>query len=172
LDNKALHAADRNRATIPLGCGLLLLFGSALQYLAWQYDLEWLRRPIPIFPAIFPWTVTGFLTTSLVLLLLALTLRTGAAKCEVIAKAVGVIIALVSLVFILEYVFGKPLSTFDTLLFRQLLHKAGGSYPGRPAPETCITFFVLAVAVLVFDGKGKRRIEAFQVLVALAMFLP
>jgi CheY-like chemotaxis protein len=25
----------------------------------------------------------------------------------------------------------------------------------------------LAVAVLVFDGKGKRRIEAFQVLVAL-----
>jgi CheY-like chemotaxis protein len=31
---------------------LLLLLGTAVQYLAWQFDLEWLRRPLPLFPEV------------------------------------------------------------------------------------------------------------------------
>jgi inositol transport system substrate-binding protein len=41
--------------------GFLLLGFSIVEFLAWQFDLEWLRRPLPVFPAIFPWTILGFL---------------------------------------------------------------------------------------------------------------
>jgi signal transduction histidine kinase/CheY-like chemotaxis protein len=140
--------------------------------LAWQLDLEWLRRPLLVFPAIFPWTVVVFFATSVVLICLALALRTGSAQYQAAGKALGVIVGLVASVFLLEYAFRKPVSTFDTLLFGQLLFKAGGTFPGRPAVQTCATFFMLAVATLVFDRKDKHRIEAFQVVVALAMFLP
>jgi signal transduction histidine kinase len=135
-------------------------------------DLEWLRRPLPVFPAIFPWTVVVFFGTSLVLIFLALALKTGSVQYQAAGKALGVIFGLVASVFLLEYGVSRPVSTFDTLLFGQLLFKAGGTFPRRPAVQTCATFFMLAVATLVFDRKDKRRIEAFQVVVALAMFLP
>jgi signal transduction histidine kinase/CheY-like chemotaxis protein len=125
-----------------------------------------------MFPAIFPWTIVGFFGTSLVLVFLALAVATGSAKYQMTAKALGVIIGLGAFAFLLEYALRKPVSTFDALLFREILYKAGGSFPGRPAPQTCATFFLLAVATLVFDREHKRRIEAFQVVVALAMFFP
>jgi hypothetical protein len=149
-----------------------LLVGSATEYSAWCFDLEWLRRPLPNFPAIFPWTTVMFFGTSLVLILLALAVRTGSARYQATAKAWAVSIGLLAAVFLLEYMVRKSVSAFDSLLFGQMLSKAGGSFPGRPAPQTCTTFFVLAVAILVFDREDKRRIEAFQIIVALAMFLP
>jgi signal transduction histidine kinase len=42
-----------------------------------------------VFPAIFPWTVAGFLAMSLVLVLLALAIRTGAVEYQMVAKAVS-----------------------------------------------------------------------------------
>jgi hypothetical protein len=57
---------------------LLLLLGTAVQYLAWRFDLEWLRHPSPVFPAIFPWTIVLFFATSLILVFLVLAVRTGA----------------------------------------------------------------------------------------------
>jgi signal transduction histidine kinase/DNA-binding response OmpR family regulator len=160
------------RATVPFWSGILLLLGTAAQFLAWQFDLEWLRRPLPLFPAIFPWTIVGFFATSLVLIFFALAVRIGSAPYQTVSKALGVIIGLVAFAFLLEYAFRSPVSTFDALLFKELLFKAGGSFPGRPALQTCATFFLFAVAALVFDRKDKRRIEVFQIVVALAMFLP
>jgi hypothetical protein len=60
--------------------GLLLLLATAVQYLAWQFDLEWLRRPLPLFPAIFPWTIVLFFATSLILVSLALAVRTDSVR--------------------------------------------------------------------------------------------
>ena len=94
-----------------------------------------------------------FFGTSLVLIFLALALKTGSAQYQAAGKALGVIFGLVASVFLLEYGFSRPVSTFDTLLFGQLLFKAGGTFPGRPAVQTCATFFMLAVATLVFDQK-------------------
>jgi signal transduction histidine kinase/DNA-binding response OmpR family regulator len=161
-----------NQATTPFWCGLLLLVGTVVQDLAWQFDLEWLRRPLPVFPAIFPWTIVLFFATSWVLVFLALALRTASSHYQLTAKALGLGIGFTSFVFLCEYALRKPVSTFDTLLFRELLFKAGGSFPGRPAPQTCATFFILAAAILVFERKDKDRIKAFQIVVALAMFLP
>jgi signal transduction histidine kinase len=151
---------------------LLLLLGTAVQYLAWQFDLEWLRRPLPVFPAIFPWTIVLFFATSLILVSLALAVRTGSVRYQAIGKALSLLIALITIGFLLEYAFRNPVSTFDKWFFPELLYKAGGSFPGRPALQTCVTFFLLAFATLVFDRKDKRRIEAFQIVVTLAMFLP
>ena len=81
-------------------------------------------------------------------------------------------IGLVACVFLLEHLFSKPASAFDTFFFRQMLSEAGGSLPGRPSSQVCLTFFLLAVATIIFDRENKRRIEAFQVIVALAMFFP
>jgi CheY-like chemotaxis protein len=84
----------------------------------------------------------------------------------------GLLSGLITLGFLLEYALRNPVSPFDKWFFQKLLYKAGGSFPGRPALQTCITFFLMAFATLVFDQKDKRRIEAFQIVVALAMFLP
>jgi signal transduction histidine kinase len=113
-----------------------------------------------------------FFATSLVLIFLGLAVRTGSARYQATAKALGLTIGLVASVFLLEYTLRHPVSAFDSFLFRELLFKAGGSFPGRPAVQTCATFLLLAVATLVFDREDKRRIEVFQVVVALAMFLP
>jgi hypothetical protein len=51
------------QAAVPLRCRFLLLSGCAVQYLAWQFDLEWLRRAVPLFLAIYPWTIVGFFGT-------------------------------------------------------------------------------------------------------------
>ncbi|HEY0793594.1 MAG TPA: hypothetical protein VGD78_21210, partial [Chthoniobacterales bacterium] len=159
-------------AVIPVWGGIGLFVASGLQYIAWQFDLAWLRRPIPAFPAIFPWTVIGFSGTSVLIILLASAVRTGSAGFQAAAKVIGVAIGLVSLAFLAEYLLGQPVSAFDALLFKHLLFKAGGSFPGRPAQQTCTTFLLLAIAALVFDRKDKRRIEVFQAVVALAMFCP
>ena len=172
MDEKETDLVRPARAGVPLWCGLLLLLGSLVQYAAWQYDLDWLRRPLPLFPAIFPWTIVGFLGTSLTLIFLALAVRRDDARYQVVGKGLGTVIGLIALVFLWEYACLKPVSHFDTLLFPHLLHKAGGTFPGRPAVQTCVTFFMLAVATLVFDRNDKRRIEAFQIVIALAMFLP
>jgi hypothetical protein len=145
-------------AALPLRCGFLLFICSAAQYLAWQFDLEWLRRPVPLFPAIYPWTIVGFFGTSLILVFLARATRTDSAHYQAAAKALGVTIGSVALVFLFEHVFSKPISPFDALFFRETLVKAGGSLAGRPAVQTCVTFLLLAVATQVFDREGKRRI--------------
>jgi signal transduction histidine kinase/CheY-like chemotaxis protein len=170
LDSKEL-SAHSPQAAVPFCCGFLLLLCGATQYLAWQFDLTWLRRPLATFPSIVPWATVGFCVTSLILLLLALAIRTGSTRYQVAAKVFGTIIGLVASIFLLEYAFGKPRSAFDQLFFTQMVIKEGGP-SGRPALESCVSFFLLALATLVFDRKDKRRIEAFQIVVALAMFLP
>jgi signal transduction histidine kinase/CheY-like chemotaxis protein len=165
-----LSARSAPSAT-PLWCGFLLFICGLTQYLAWQFDLEWLRRPLPTFPSIVPWSTVGFFITSLVLVLFALAVRTGFAPYQASAKAFGLTIGLVATVFLLEHALGKPINSFDTFFFRQMVLQEGGP-TGRPALESCAAFFMLAVAMLVFDRKDKRRIEAVQIIVALAMFFP
>jgi hypothetical protein len=81
-----------------------------VEFLAWQFDLEWLRRPLPVFPAIFPWTIIGFLATSLVIILLALAVKTGSARLEWAGKILAVTLGLVVSVFLLEYALSRPVS--------------------------------------------------------------
>ena len=152
-------------------CGSLLVAFSVSQFLAWQFDLQWLRRPLPNFPSIVPWATLGFFFMALVLLFLGLTIRTGSASYQLAAKALALTIGAIALVFLWEHAFGKPISKFDTLFFRETVLKEGGP-TGRPALESCATFFVLAGAMLIFHRENIRRIEAVQVLVALAMFFP
>jgi len=159
------------RSWIPLLCGSLLVAFSVSQFLAWQFDLQWLRRPLPNFPSIVPWATLGFFFMALVLLFLGLTIRTGSASYQLAAKALALTIGAIALVFLWEHAFGKPISKFDTLFFRETVLKEGGP-TGRPALESCATFFVLAGAMLIFHRENIRRIEAVQVLVALAMFFP
>jgi signal transduction histidine kinase/CheY-like chemotaxis protein len=170
-----LHSNDTrvspSLSSIPWWCGFLLLIISAAQFLAWQFDLEWLRRPLPSFPSIVPWSTVGFLVTSLVLLFLARAVRTGSPRFQAAAKVFGLAIGVAALVFLLEHALGWPISRFDTFFFREMVLREGGPN-GRPALESCATFFVLSVAMLVCDREDKRRIEAVQILVVLSMFFP
>ena len=160
------------QANFPLRCGFLLLVGCAVLYFAWLFNLQWLRRFLPLFPSIYPWTILGFFGTSLVLIFLALAVKSGSARYQIGARALGMTIGLVACVFLLEHLFSKPASTFDTFFFRQMLFESGDSLPGRPSSQICLAFFLLAVATIIFDREDKRRIEVFQVFVALAMFFP
>jgi PAS domain S-box-containing protein len=81
-------------------------------------------------------------------------------------------IGLIACVFLLEHLLSKQASAFDMFFFKQMLFEAGGSLPGRPSSQVCLTFFLLALATIIFDRENKRRIEVFQVIVALAMFFP
>lgn len=47
------------QAAVRLSCGYLLLFGCAVQYLARQFDLQWVRLCVPLFLAIRAWIVLG-----------------------------------------------------------------------------------------------------------------
>ena len=114
----------------------------------------------------------GFFGTALVIVLLALAVRAGSATYQVAAKVLAMAIGALACVFLSEHLFGKPLGTFDTFFFRQMLLPAGNAFPGRPSSQVCTTFILLAIAAIVFDRENKRRIEAFQVIVALAMFFP
>jgi signal transduction histidine kinase len=162
----------RVQASPPFWFALLVLVFTTVEFLAWRFDLEFIRRPLPVFPAIFPWTIVGFFGISFVLLLLSTGLKPLGVECQGVAKGLAVIIALFASTFLVEYLVAIPLSSFDQLLFKPILFKASGSFPGRPAPQTCATFVLLSVAVLVFHRQDKRRIEIFQIIVTLAMFLP
>ena len=171
MPEKQLSTLRPAQTAVPLCFGLLLLVCSSVQFSAWQFNLGWLRRPLATFPSIVPWATVGFFATALVVVFFALAVRACSALYQTAAKALGLTIGLVAFVFLLEHAFNKPISEFDTFFFKQMVFKEGGP-SGRPALESCATFFMLAIATLVFDRKDKRRIEAFQVVVALAMFLP
>lgn len=57
-------------AAFPLRCGLGLLLCSVLQFVAWQFDVGWVRRLSPPFLAIVPWSVVGFFLMSLIVIFL------------------------------------------------------------------------------------------------------
>jgi hypothetical protein len=171
MHEKQLSTLRPVQTAVPFCFGLLLLVCSGVQFLPWQFNLGWLRRPLATFPSIVPWATVGFFTLALVVVFFALAVKAGSALYQTAAKALGLTIGLVAFVFLVEHGFNKPISAFDTFFFKQMVFKEGGP-SGRPALESCATFFILAIATLAFDRKDKRRIEAFQVVVALAMFLP
>jgi hypothetical protein len=103
--------------------------GTAVQYLAWQFDLEWLRRPLPVFPAIFPWTIALFFATSLTLVLLALAVRANSLRYQAIGKALGLLIGSIALGFLLEYGLRNPVSTSISGSSRSCFIKQAGLSP-------------------------------------------
>ena len=78
------------------------MFCSFRELVAWQFDIDWLRRPLPIFLAVVPWGVVGFFLMSLIVIFFALAVRTGSAGFEISAKVLGAIIGLGFSCFLLE----------------------------------------------------------------------
>src|SRR5580693_3391823 len=144
MHEKQLSTLRPVQTAVPFCFGLLLLVCSGVQFLAWQFNLGWLRRPLATFPSIVPWATVGFFTLALVVVFFALAVKAGSALYQTAAKALGLTIGLVALVFLLEHAFNKPISEFDTFFFKQMVFKEGGP-SGRPALESCATFFMLAI---------------------------
>ena len=70
----------------------------------------------------------------------------------------GALLAAIGTMTVIEYAFGLDLH-FDQLLFRDDLGALAGQFPGRMAPVTAITFWVLGLALLLVDVEthGKQR---------------
>jgi hypothetical protein len=72
----------------------------------------------------------GRFLMSLIVLFLALAVRTGSARFEISTKVLGVIFGLGFSVFLLEHLMGRAASNFDTPLFRLLILQADTVIPG------------------------------------------
>src|ERR1035437_10045810 len=64
-------------------------------------------------------------------------------------------VAAISLLNVAEDVFGLRLG-FDQLLFRDINNTAGTVNPGRMAPNTAVTFILLAVSILLMDMRDNK----------------
>jgi hypothetical protein len=118
-------------ATFPLRCGLGLLLCSVLQFVAWQFDIGWVRRLLPPFLAIVPWSVVGFFLMSLIVIFLLW--RSGPVQPDSKLRprswerSSGGHFPDSSW----NTSFKLPVTTLDTLLFKQLILQVHTSVPRR-----------------------------------------
>jgi hypothetical protein len=134
---------------------LVFLFCSALQFVAWQLDVGWIRRPWPLLPAIVLWSVVAFFLMSQTVIFLTFAVRAGSARFEVSAKFLGAI-GLGFSGFLLEHLLKLPGNNLDTVLFRPLILQAQTSVPGRPVSQAGQTVTMLAVAASINDYLSKQ----------------
>ena len=133
----------------------MFLFCSALQFVAWQFEVGWLWRPWPLLLAVVLWRLVTFFLMSLIVIFLTFAVRAGSARFEVSAKFLGAT-GLGFSGFLLEHLLKLPGNNLDTVLFRPLILQAQTSVPGRPVSQAGQTVAMLAVAASINDYLSKR----------------
>jgi hypothetical protein len=129
---------------VPRVCAAIVVLGGTVGLLGWTARLPLLYRFTSQIPAMLPWTAVC--VTAVGVALLGRNWRNEIAKNSI--TVIGSITTLVVMGFILlEYVSGTELG-IDHRLFPQEVQMLSMHYPGRPAPQTALGFFLLALALL------------------------
>jgi diguanylate cyclase (GGDEF)-like protein len=143
-----------------------VLVVSASYLLGWQ--LLWrllLTTPWP--PALYVMPLTAVLC-ALAALSLLFTLRGGSVWR---GRALAGVVAAVAIVVLLEYLLSLS-GGLERYLYPERVHALlGGSYPGRPAPQSALVMLFLGLALWYLADKRTYRFDFADLGIGLALFL-
>ncbi len=141
------------------------ILSSGLVLVGWQFDIVWLRAPLPGVSIMVPTTATCFILCGISLLF---QLWEPVPKWRSVAgKLLTVPVLFYSLAVLAEYLFSADLK-IDSKLFPSALSRWPlPVFPGRFAPNTAVAFPLLALGLL-FLGRRLGKIVVSEVLAVLA----
>ena len=162
--SEALEPLNRE-SFVKLSSAVVIITGS-LVLIGWALDVMLLKSILPGFVTMKANTALAFALAGSALLLL----RTEQAnpQKQLVGKILALITALIGLLTLAQYLFGWNLGIYQ-LLFAEHGEAVGTLSPGRMAPTTALNFFMLGVALLVFDTR--RGIVSAQILTILAFLI-
>jgi signal transduction histidine kinase len=88
-----------------------------------------------------------------------------------LATALGVAVFVIGLGAGAEHLTGRELG-LTGWLFPWRLSELGGPFPGRPAPQTCVTFALIGLALAMFHRESRRGVRPAEALALAAALLP
>ena len=139
---------------------LLSVVVGAMVLVGWTFDIVTLKSVLPGWVAMKANTAVCLILTGIALLLTARPPATFNPQFSTfffrLARLCGLLVGLIGLLTLGEYVFGwNP--GIDQWLFIEPNGTVGTSYPGRMAPETALSFVLLAAALWITGGLRKTR---------------
>jgi PAS domain S-box-containing protein len=127
--------------------GVMVLIG-------WAFDIAVLKSVLPGWVAMKANTAACFILIGIALWLTARPQRS--IFFSRFARLCGLLVGLIGLLTLCEYIFGwNP--GIDQWLVREAVGAVGTSDPGRMAPETALSFVLLAAALWITGGSRKTR---------------
>jgi signal transduction histidine kinase/ActR/RegA family two-component response regulator len=162
------RSANHSRRT-----ALLVLTSTTFFLFCWQYHAFAFVKPLPQFGSISPWTTLLDMMLGVALLLLACGVdRRKVIVYRTIANLFASVAFLGAGIFLTEFFSGRAFAHLDHWWFENSITLLPEAVPGRPSPQTSITFLFFASAFLVFHPTSSWRILASQFLTIGGLFLP
>lgn len=127
----------------------LVLVFATLNTVGWATGIDVLTRGLPGWPRMTPWS--ALLLAALALAVLVQTSRPSAARLRV-GRGLAAATAVMAALFLAEYATGRPLG-LDAVWFSDAVRGVGGTWPGRPSPQTAVSVLLLSI------GAGLTRAE-------------
>lgn len=165
------YEPGKRHTPIPIHAGVLLIIGLGVGLYGWIFDLNFARHPVPSLAPVYPWSMVLLAGLGLCLVFLA-NARTGGSQWRWrTAQTLGALLGSLAVYFLAENALWRDATWVDSLLFPENVARVVQDSTGRPSPESCATFLVFAVAVLLFRPNEKRA-GAFTVASILGLFFP
>ncbi|MEO8205467.1 MAG: ATP-binding protein [Chthoniobacterales bacterium] len=132
----------------------------------WFFEIQALKTVFPGYVSMKANTAANFLLCGIALLIAAQRVQTPLKKGMGTFLCLGVL--LISGLTLTEYLTHVSLG-IDELLFRDVHITPGTSNPGRMAPNTALTFLLMACAQIALP-RGRRGVKLAQILVLICFF--
>jgi PAS domain S-box-containing protein len=156
-----------SRALTAAACVFVVLVGG-LVLVGWMFDLTVLKSVVPAGVTMKANTAVAFLLAGAALGLLRA--EPVGPRFRRLAQGCAAAVALVGLVTLAEYAFGRDLG-IDQLLFREPPGATGTSSPGRMAPTAALNFGLVGLALLLLDVQTRRGHRPAEVLALTAAWV-
>ena len=151
--------------------GALAVVLGALVLVGWARDVPALKSVLPGWVSMKPNTALCFILTGIALLPLPLTQSPGLTSViSNLAHLCGLLAGLIGLLTLVESVFAWDFG-IDQLLFTEPAGTVGTSVPGRMAPDTALSFMVLAATQAMLRDPRKTRSTLLPAAILCALVL-
>jgi serine phosphatase RsbU (regulator of sigma subunit) len=145
-DSKPSPRADAALIRCGRAAVLIVLLVAALDWVGWASGVEELTRIVPSWPRMTAWTALWLATLGVSIVAKSYGSRTGLVW---VARGLAAAVGASAVVVLAQYVTGQNFG-IDDLWFTEALHQVqGGSWPGRPSPQTASATLVLSVALVL-----------------------
>jgi hypothetical protein len=167
----AAYSPGKWQTPIPVHAAVLLIIGLGVGLYGWIFDLSFARHPVPSLAPVYPWSMVLLAGLGLCLVFLGNCRATGSRWRWRTAQTLGAVLGSMAVYFLAENALFRDATWVDSLLFPENVALIVHESTGRPSPESCATFLVFAVAVLLFRPNGERA-GAFTMASILGLFFP
>ncbi len=158
--------------SFPEAASVAVICVGGVVLIGWMLNIATLKSILPGLVTMKANTALAFFLAGVSLWLL----RAGAAQPVVqrrqrrMAQVCAFIVALVGLLTLAEYLFGRDLG-IDQLLFQEISAAVETSSPGRMAPNTALSLVLVGLALLLLDVETRRGHRPAQFLALAAGFV-